>query len=687
MRLPLGWVRQYVNVKAKPEKLALALTISGLEVESIERVGGECIFEIGVTPNRGDCLSIIGIAREISAAFGLPLKPPSFASVKGKGKMAGRIKVSVRSSQRCPRYCAKIIEGIRIGSSPDWMVKRLAECGVRSINNVVDATNYVMLLTGQPLHAFDLSRVRGNKIVVKQADEGMKFKALDGVERILSREDLMICDGEGPVALAGIMGGENSEVREDTHSLLLESAFFEPKGVRRSSRRLGLASESSRRFERGVDPLGLLDALNLLTKLVVESAGGTPSADHIDLFPKKILPRKISISSAEVKRILGIDLKPAAISKLIKSIGMKVSPASPGKLNVSVPTFRPDIEREVDLIEEVARLHGYDNISSRMPEVAMKSITRPKYFEQEAAVRSALAGSGLTETVLYAFTSAESLTPFAEAGGTHVALANPISADQSVMRTMLLPGLLDVYKLNASRHRHDSRIYAFQNVFSKTDSAGGFRETRCFAGLLSGARNLGAWERAKENVDFYDAKGVVENVMAALGIHSDTIFQRGEGYSFLHPGRFAHILCRGKRVGFVGELHPEVAAKWDLQRGVYLFEINFRLVAEMSLGEPARFAELSKFPFVERDISMLLPDRIPAVEVEKSIQDSGETLITKVSIFDLYKGKGIPEGQKSLAVSMRFATHDRTLTDEEVGMAMEKIVETLKTKLGATLRT
>ena len=687
MRVPLEWLKEFVPLRLKAEELAHRLTMAGLEVEAVERAGGDAILEIALTPNRADCLSIRGVAREVAALTGAKLRLPVARAPKGEGRIATLARIRVKAAKRCPRYCARVIRGVKVGPSPAWIVRRLSACGIRPINNIVDATNYVMLENGQPLHAFDLRFVRGGTIAVQTAGKATGFRTLDGVDRRLEPEDLIICDGEGPVALAGVMGGENSQVRDDTTEVLLESAFFEPRGVRRTSRRLGLASESSRRFERGVDPSGTRQALDRLTALIVETAGGTPTADAIDLYPARVAPRRLLLTEAETNRILGTELSAAAMAKLLAKLGLAVKRAAGGKLAVTVPTFRFDLERPIDLVEEIARIHGYARIPETMPEVRVAPLAHPRHHREAEAVREALAGAGLTEALLYGFTSEEALEPFAETGAQPVRITNPLSSGQALMITTLLPGLLDAMRVNASRQRPNCRLFALQRVFHRPMAMGPSDEPRRVTGLMSGARVPGAWERAGETIDFYDAKGVVEDVLDVLGLGGSAIFQRGEAYRFLHPGAFAYVLVGNRRVGFVGELHPDVAARWELKEKVFAFELDFEVMAELAAAQTPRFEELSRFPFVERDLALVVPERIPAVEVEKAIQDSGVDLVEAVRIFDVYRGQGVAPGMKSLAVTVRFASDERTLTDAEIEGAQGRIVAALKTTLGAELRT
>ncbi len=686
MRVPFSWLKEFVDVKLSPEKVAERLTMSGLEVEALERLGKDAVFELGVTPNRSDCLSVVGVAREVSAITGSKFKGLQVKAQKGGTKIGKRLSVAIKSQKRCPRYSARVIEGVKVGPSPSWMAARLAAAGVRSINNIVDATNYVMLETGQPLHAFDKALIGGDKIIVRLTDGDSEFTTLDGVARKLSKEDLLICDAQGPVALAGVMGGENSEVRDSTTSLVLESAYFEPTGVRRTSKRLGLSSESSRRFERGVDPNGVIDALTRLTELILETAGGEASSDWIDLYPKKISPKRIRITVGETNRILGTKLTQQQIVSHLQSLGFSTTKLKGGAVSTRVPTCRPDLTRSIDVIEEVARVYGYDSIEETMPRVTMSAVVRPRFTEQTERVRNSLIDSGLSEAVLYGFIGPETLAAFSEVGPAPVKLENPLSQDQSVMCTTLLPGLMDALRLNLNRQRGDVRLFSFQRVFHRPASIGPSDEPLTLAGAMTGRRYPGSWERSKETLDFYDAKGVVEGVLDSLGLTDGAIYQRGQAPTFLHPGKFAYIIYEGRRIGFVGELHPDTAAKWALGQEVYVFELRFELLAELSQTREHRNKEYSKFPFMTRDISITIDDQIPLVEVEKVISDAASKLLDDVSVFDVYQGKGIPAGQRSLGIALRFSREDRTLTDEEVTQAQEEILGRLSSRLGAQLR-
>lgn len=644
----------------------------------------DTIFEIEITPNRPDHLSHLGVAREIAALYETAVRYP-FRPIE-PGPARDGLAIDIESASDCQRYVGRVVRSLTVGPSPAWLRNELERVGVNSINNVVDISNYVMLETGQPLHAFDLSRLGGPKIVVRMADEGRSFATLDGMKRLLSSDDLMICDVNGPVALAGVMGGENSEVHEDTVDVLLESAYFAPAGVRRSSKRIGLSTESSRRFERGVDPNGVLRALHRLTGLIVESAGGTPTADWVDIYPKKIMPARLSLTASETNRVLGTDLGAPKIASILNRLGLAAASSGKGRVAATIPTFRPDLTRPIDLVEEVARLYGYSEIEATMPKAVLSPIERPRCATEEDEVRGALIGAGLTEIVLYGFASEDALAPFADQGPEPIRITNPISSEQGLMITSLLPNLVEAAKQNLMRQREDVRLFALQKVFQRTKALDSIDEPRMVAGLICGHRCPGAWERSREKVDFYDAKLCVETAISALGLSEDVIFQRGEPPAFLHPGRFAYVLQGGARVGFVGELHPDLARRLGIAQEVYVFELGFEKLAMHAQSRAPRYREFSRFPFVTRDIAIMLDESVPLCEVEKVISDSGVKILDDVRLFDVFRGGSLPAGKKSMAISLRFSRSDRTLTDEEASSAHAKIVDDLSAKLGAVLR-
>lgn len=686
MKLNYDWIKDFVEVRMTPQKLGDMLTMGGLEVEEIEQVGSDTNFELGITPNRSDCLSVIGVAREITAHTGKKLKNVNVRSPRGKGKIVQRLKVTVKSQKQCPRYTARVIENVTIRSSPSWVVKRLAAAGVRSINNVVDATNYVMIERGQPLHAFDEREVQGNKIIVKKAGDIKKFRTLDGVEHDLHADDLLICDAKRPIALAGIMGGENSEVADDTKTVILESAYFEPNGVRRTSKHLGCATESSRRFERGIDPNGVRDALDRLTQIIVETAGGMPTADAIDVYPKPIRPMRVTLPVTEIKRVVGIDVPKAEVVKILSRLGFTVSGTAKA-FRIGVPTYRHDVLRPVDVVEEIVRIYGYHRVPETLPQARVGKLHVPKWYAQAEAARLVLTNAGFAETVLTAFDRDERAPLFAEPSEAAPAvLANPLSREESMMRRDLVTGLFDAAQLNYSRQRKDLKLYALQRVYTKPVGDVHAEEPLRLAGLMMGRRDPLDWQQNARQLDFYDAKASVEAVVARLGLQNQVVYQRGGDYNFLVNGSYATVLVSNDRIGWVGQIHPEIAAQWDIEEPVYAFEIDFETLAKLARTVKPRFREISRFPFVERDLSILIDHAIPHVEIERTISQSLNTLLTDVRLFDVYRGKGVPEDKKSMTYAIRYASDERTLTDDEVREAHAQVIDAVITKLDAVLR-
>ena len=684
MRLPLSWLKEFVDIRMKPDVVAHLLTMGGLEVELQEKVADDTIFELGVTPNRPDCLAVVGVARELAALTRKRLRIPRIAAAKGKRRISDFIQVSVKAAKGCPRYSARVIDCVRVGPSPSWLVNRLAACGVRSINNVVDATNYVMLELGQPLHAFDYRFLREGKIIVANPKEPFEFETLDEVKRSIMPADLLINDGEGAVALAGVMGGKNSEVQGDTMTVVLESAYFEPTGIRRTSKRLGLVSESSRRFERGVDPNGTVNALHRLTSIICEIAGGTPTIDWVDIESHSFTSLKIRLEMSEIKHILGVDIPAKEIKSILTRLGMVA--IQTGKIFVvKVPTHRPDITRPIDVIEEIARLYGYHRIEPTMPHACVTPLVRPRLASGEELARNALMGCGFSEVVVMAFAAREDLVPFADVASAPIEISNPLSNDETVMRTVLLAGLLKAAATNQNRQRYDVRLFALQRVYLR--EGGDIDEPVHLGGILTGRRFFRNWDGNKETVDFYDAKGAVEAILKSLAIHQQAVWQRADDCRFLHPGRSAHVLLANRRAGFVGQLHPDVAKHWDIDSECFVFEMDFEMLANLSLIERPRFSELSRFPFVERDLALIVDESIPSLEVLRAIQNSGVPLVSDVRVFDVYRGKGITPGKKSMAYTIRYSSPERTLTDDEVNDAHNSIIKTLQEKLGAVLRT
>lgn len=683
MRVPLTWLQEFFSKPLSADELAERLTMGGIEVEGIEGQGADAIIVLGVTPNRGDCLSILGVAREVAALCRLPLRVPRIKTLAGRGRMADLVRMRLEAPDVAPRYTARAIRSVKVGSSPAWLRDRLQAAGVRSINNVVDATNYVMLERGQPLHAFDLVKLTGQQLTIGMAHQSQRFRTLDGVDRLLVAQDLLIMDGQGPVALAGVMGGERSEVSLATTDLLLESAFFEPTPVRRTTKRLGLMTESSRRFERGVDRDGVLAALQRLTALIVEVAGGVPSADSIDLQPKRRQPVCLSLQLAELERILSLSISTKLAARHLKAVGCRIERQTKKGITVLVPSYRSDLFRPIDLIEEIARLEGYEAIPERIPVRRNCGLSRPSSWAFKEKLTTALRAAGFSEAMIMSFGDAKKEALLASVESPPISLANPLSTDSGVMRQSLVAGLLDAYALNRNRQQTDVRLFALQHVFH--GRAGGHREPSAVSGIMAGERFPEAWEGGRAAVDFYDLKGIVETMLEAVGLLADASFAPAD-LPFLHPALSAVLLIGETRVGFLGRLHPSTAATWDIKEEPYIFEFNLDLMTTPAKRSACQFRELQRYPFVERDISLLIDKGVSADAIMKAITEAGGDLVRGVHIFDSYSGKGIAPEKKSMAFSIRFSSPDRTLTDEEVTEHFERIVAALSKAFNALLR-
>ncbi len=651
----------------------------------------DIMYEIGLTPNRPDCLSVVGVAREVSAMVDSELKLPEPAIIENDNKAGDKTSVIIEDPDLCPRYAARLIENVKIGPSPDWLVRRVEAVGMRSINNVVDVTNFVMMELGQPLHAFDFNLLRENRIVVRRAGDGDKFTTLDDQERTLMASDLVICDGEGPVALAGVMGGLNSEVQDDTTDILLESAYFNPVAIRRTSKRLGLHTESSHRFERGTDVDMVPLALDRAAVLIADLAEGSIAQGAVDVYPEELAKRTLTITASKTSQVLGLDVDADDIYSKLSSIGLKCEhlvDRRDGAVSVVVPNFRPDLEREIDLIEEVARLVGYDKIPVTMPVSTLTCQQLPDHLVLERKVRNLMAKMGFAEVINYSFFNPDCLDKIRlsedDARRQNVEILNPLTEDQSVMRTTLVPSLLETAARNLAYRTEDLSLFELRPVFQDVDGEELPVERLRLSALLCGRREPLGWAQAEDATDFYDMKGVVEELFAALKI-SDVTWASEHAESYYHPGKSCAVYHGDVLLGTLGELHPEILFNFDLGDSAILCDLDIEALLQIG-GGTVQFKALSRFPDVQRDSAFLVDAEVSAQEVFEVLNSVKVKDLESIELFDVYAGKGIPEGKKSLAIRACYRALDRTLTDEQIQNLHGKLVKAMQKELGAELR-
>ncbi|MGO9062042.1 MAG: phenylalanine--tRNA ligase subunit beta [Candidatus Binataceae bacterium] len=644
----------------------------------------ETIFDIAITPNRGDCLSILGLAREVSALFGLKLKVPRRkVPVVAPGECPD---IEIHASDLCRRYAGLPMGGIRIGKSPQWLRRRLELCGMRGVNNVVDITNYVMLEMGQPLHAFDLDKIQGGKIVVRRAGDDRQFTTLDDAQRELNPADLLIADGVRPLAIAGVMGGQDSEVSGETSRILLESAYFEPMTVARTARRLGLRSEASYRFERGIDRAGQVTAITRAAELIRRLTGGRELAPVRDVEPEVAPAREIHFDLRRAAALLGFALPRGEIRRRLIAIGATVHNTGKDRLGVIPPSFRPDLNEPADLAEEIGRLKGYEEVPDQLPVRPSRVIPGEPARRFTASAKDAMLGCGLTELRTIAFIAPDDNRRFPGlTSGSAVVVANPLSADLSELRMSLLPGLLAALRFNLNRQA--TALHAFE-IAKTFHQQGDFpAEGQRLAALSYGAFVVPSVGVPAIEAGFFTLKGILETWFRSLGILDQVTFPASQPNHapFLHPGKSAEVRLGEHRIGVIGELHPQEAFRMELGQPCALFELDFAAIA--AYARPAKPVEPPpRFPAVRRDLALVIDREVPAATVIDTVRQINLPLLESVELFDVYTGEGIPPDKKSMALSLRYRARERTLTDEEVNQAHENLVRLVLTHLGAQMR-
>ncbi len=658
----------------------------------LTEVLADTVFDLDLTPNLARAMSVVGVARETAAILDLAFEEPEPDVVTVPGDLEAHVAVEIADPDLCPRYAARLIDGLQIAPSPYWMARRLTLAGMRPINNVVDITNYVMLEWGEPLHAFDYEVLRQRaggqrpRIIVRRARPGERITTLDDVERELDAEGLLITDEAGPLAIAGIMGGAQSEISDDTKRVLLEAAAFDFISIRRTSRRQRIPSESAARFGRGVHPAMAAPASTRAAELLRQIAGGSVIDGIVDAYPRPVVAPTITLPAGEAERVLGVDLAPSAMADLLRRLQFAVLVRDDGQLEATVPPHRLDVSCPADVLEEVARLIGYDRLPARLVADPLPPPAESQRSQVQRAIQDSLAASGLLEVVSYRLTSIEhEATAFVTAPpcpASYVSLLNPISPERSVLRRSILTGLLDAAQQNL---RHTDRLALFEigPVFESLGVELPVENWRLGV-LLVGPGTAATWRSAESRMmDFFDVKGVIEGLLNNLNVAAE--WQPDE-HPAMHPARTARLTVGDQTLGAVGELHPVVRRRWDLgDAPVALADLDLDLLCQLG-GTPATFRPFSPFPPVREDLAVVVDEALPAAEVAATIRSAATSLLVDLALFDVYRGPQIGEGKKSLAWSLVFQAPDRTLTNDEVAAARERIVRALAHRLGATIR-
>lgn len=682
MKFPFSWLKEYLDSPLSESQVSDILTLGGIEVEDIKD-GDDPIFEVSLTPNLGHCLSVRGIARDLAALCNGSCKKKNVTPTEtSPEKIEGCIQVAIEDKVRCLHYSCRLIKNVTVGPSPDWLKERIEACGLRSINNVVDVMNLVMLDYGQPLHAFDYDTIAGKKIRVTAKAPLPAFTTLDEVERKIPEGTLLICDEEKPLAIAGVIGGLSSAVSEKTKNVLIESALFTPQSVRKASKNLGLKTDSSYRFERGVDPQGIVEALDYATTLVQKVAGGDVVKGAIDKKEISFVPKKLSCRLERVQSLLGIPLSLGEVAEILQRLGMKVRMSQEG-LEVEVPSYRNDISSEIDLVEEIARVYGYNNIPPSTPYYRCGSLADAPIFCFEEEMRAGCLSEGLQECItcdlisptLSALTAEKTLPSQAI-----LSVLHPSSLDQSVLRHSLLPGLLQVVKFNLDRQNHDLSLFEVGRIHFK--EADQIKEHSMVGILLSGSRTPYHWDPKPNTVDFFDLKGFVENLLQGCNIR-DVSFESSHLHNF-HPWRQAKILVNSIFIGVIGELHPQHLEALGIKQRVLFAELNLQDLLPLKKSR-TQVSAVAAFPGSERDWTLTVKEEFPLADLLKAVHDVSSQLLERVQLLDLYKSEQIGKDRKNITLRFFYRDKEKTLAIEAVEKEHARLMQKVTAQLGASL--
>lgn len=649
---------------------------SAEEGSDVAKLYADTVFEISLTPNLGHCASMLGVARELAAASDAAIKPPAIHLAEDAAlTVADAISVQVKSSAECPRYACRVVKDVKIGPSPDWLKQRLELSGVRSINNVVDVTNYVMLEMGHPLHAFDYDKLAGKRVIVRNAQAAEKFVTLDGKERLLEERDLLICDAEKPVALAGVMGGLASEVSDGTINILLEAAYFAPAAVRRTSKRLGLMTDASKRFERGCDPNNLMSALDRAAMLIVQTAGGRVCKEAVDVAEKVFTKKRIGCRLSRINRLLGTRLSLGEVETIFQKLDFTVTSDGRDIFSVDVPTYRNDVQEEIDLVEEAARIYGFDNIDKGSNRCHVSTLPHAPIFVFEREMRSRLVAEGLQE-FLTCDLIGPTLLDIVQANEMPqkqwVRVLNPTSIEQSVLRTSLLPGLLQVVKFNWDHQNHDVAGFEIGRIHFKDGDQ--YREQSMAAIVLSGKSRQQHWDSKPEDADFFDLKGMVENLLNELKV-ADLAFKPSH-FNALHPGRQAAVFAGALEIGALGEVHPAVLRRLDIPQRILFAEINLHDLYQVKSADN-RMRAIPIYPGSERDWTITLNETMPIAAVFDAIHAIPSQVLEGISLLDIYRSAKLGAGIKNATFRFLYRDWEKTISQERVDAEHARIIESV----------
>lgn len=677
MKFSTQWLQKLVKLNVKPAVLAEQLTFSGLEVESLE---GD-IIEVAVMPNRADCLGMVGIAREAATLNNIDFKAPHFEPIPAA--IQDKINLQIKNSRACPKYLGRIVKGVDATKpTPQWIKDCLTNAGMDCISAIVDITNYVLIEWGQPLHAFDLSKIKDQNIVVRNASKGELLTLLDESVLKLDTESLVIADAEKPLALAGIKGGFHSGIYADTKDILIECAYFEPIGVRLSARRNGLQTDGSYRFERGIDPNMQEQVMEHVTQLILEIVGGQAGPIVTAVEPKNMpQPVELSLRTARINKILGIDVPIEQVKTILQQLGMQVNVGKNSEeLLVKIPSFRTDLALEIDLVEEIARIFGFDKIPAQLPIGTLAFAQQTEAVLTEQQVMSCLINRGYNEAITYSFIDSQLVKQFVPTINEEWLVTNPIASDMNLMRPSLLPGL--VVALQYNQNRQQPRVRLFEIGLRFVGDEKHLQQIKTIAGVCCGNYYTENWASHAREVDFYDLKADIESLFTQAHNLSKLEFKAAKDMA-MHPGQCLEVWLNGTKVGKLGALTPAIVQSLGLQSAVYMFELDYAAVVN---GNLANFKSFSKYPAVRRDLALLVDQDLSAAELKATIKKEAGALLTEVVIFDVYQGKGVPAGKKSIGLGLTLQDPERTLTEQEVNDLFAKILAAVQREFEGALR-